>query len=193
MGGTNSPPPPATKPPLGPIIARVNRCAANQVMKMAFAIWICDTDEMRLNRLRTSFAGYKAVKFFHLSKEPEVLYVPGLDAVYLSPPYAERWGATPTFYRAEILKTGPEERAGGMLPYVVSGVMMRLDDDRGPLSQVQLLVESVLEAVVTFNEQNPDAIRSVGFLGRNVASDPVQADDATRIIKEAYEKKLLAA
>ena len=160
---------------------------------MVFAIWICDTDEMRLNRLRNSFGGYEAVKFFHLSKEPQALHVPGLDAVYLSPPYAERWGARPTFYRAEILKTGPEDRAGGMVPYIVSGVMMTLDDHREPLSQVQLLVESVLEAVVSFNEQNPGAIRSVGFLGRNVATDPVQADDAARIIKQAYEEKLLAA
>jgi hypothetical protein len=71
---------------------------------VACRIWIFDNDEVRLATLKAAFEGFSEAIFLKFEKLLEVLHAQGLDALYLSPPYAERWGARPVFHRAEILR-----------------------------------------------------------------------------------------
>jgi len=159
-------------------------------MSTRVKIWIFDNDGIRLASLEAAFADFRQASFFKFEKLPEVLHARGLDAVYLSPPYAERWGARPIFERAEILRTSPADRAGGMVPFVLSGILFKPDDVREPSSRLRLFMDSALEAAASFNRENPGAIRSVGFLGQNIAFDPLRPEEVASIVRRAYEEKL---
>ena len=96
--------------------------------------------------------------------------LPDLDAMFLTLPGAERWGARPLVHKAQILRTQPAQDTApaGMPPYVIAGVAMAPDDPHDPAFELQLILTSTLEAVQAFNAKHSEAIKVIGFWAGNL-------------------------
>jgi len=132
-------------------------------------IVILDADQGTLDELATRCKTLGAVT---VQKVDRVLYTrppKGMDAVFLVLPAAEKWGAKPLPGKAQVLKTSPEDQRQGMPPYVVTGVVLRPSDPRGPLPETKMLISTVLDAVREFNlSNNSDGIHKLGFWAVNL-------------------------
>lgn len=130
---------------------------------------ILDSDPTRVTELRRAFEAFKTVT---ISTVDQVVYtrpIPGLDAVVLVLPAAERWGARPLPGEAQVLKTTVTDQSNGMPRYVIAGVALRPADPRGPLAETRLFVGSAFQAARQFNKTNPcDQIQRLGFWGDNL-------------------------
>src|SRR5437867_1633912 len=73
--------------------------------------------------------------------------LPDLDAMFLTLPAAERWGARPLVHKAQILRTqrAQETSPADMPPYVIAGVAMAQDDPHDPVFELQLIMTTTLE------------------------------------------------
>jgi hypothetical protein len=114
-------------------------------------IVILDADQRTLDKLTT---GCKALDSVTVQKVDRVLYTHpplGIDALFLVLPAAEKWGAKPLPGRAQVLVTSAEDQRDGMPPYVVTGVVLRPGDPRGPLPETKMLMRTALDAVREFN------------------------------------------
>ena len=115
-----------------------------------------------------------------------------LDAVFLPLPAAERWGARPLLYKAQILNAQGADGIPSveMPPYVVTGVAMAPDDPHEPAFELELIVISVLEAVQAFNTKHPGAIQVIGFWGGNLCIDQLGPERVGKLLRAAYAKTL---
>lgn len=152
-------------------------------------IVISDENENHIKSLNEGLAQCSGVNALVLSIYDSVR-LPNLDAFYFSLPYAERWGARPIIHQAQVLKTKLEDRNQGMPPYVISGVAMDRDDPRNPAFELRLILTAVFKAVETFNKQNIDMIRNVGFWGGQGGLGIQRMDwrEAGRIVRSFYEE-----
>ena len=110
---------------------------------------------------------FRGITGVDLVKMPHVRYLSppsGLDALFLLLPFAERWGALPIAGRAQVLRTTAEDQAEGMPPYIVTGIVLRPDDPRGPIPETKLVIQTAIEAVRDFNASSTSAkITRLGF------------------------------
>jgi hypothetical protein len=139
-------------------------------------IMVIDSDQKRLEEMADAFRGLVNLK---TSKVDRVLYLrppAGLDAIFLVLPAAERWGSKLIPGEAQILRTGAEDQQEGMPPFVVTGVVLRSADPRGPLPETKLLISTALEAVRLWNETASEKINNLGFWAVNLLNGvtPVQ-------------------
>jgi hypothetical protein len=93
---------------------------------------------------------------------------PGLDAIFLILPAAERWGARPILGRCQVFPTTSDDQRKGMPPYIVTGVAMRPEDPRGPVPETRMLITTAIEAVREFNARNTEKINRLGFWTSNL-------------------------
>jgi hypothetical protein len=132
-------------------------------------IVILDADQKTLDELATKCKPLGAIT---VQKVDRVLYTrppSGMDALFLVLPAAEKWGAKPLPGKAQVLKTSPEDQRDGMPPYVVTGVVLRPSDPRGPLPETKMLITTALDAVREFNlSQNGEGIHKLGFWAVNL-------------------------
>lgn len=131
---------------------------------MSLNVILIDSQQSTIDSLSDAFRGVNAISF---AKVDRVLYSlpppPGLDAIFLLLPAAERWGARPILGRCQVLQTTPDDQRKGMPHHVVTGVAMRPDDPRGPLPETKLLITTAAEAVREFNSRGQEKINSLGF------------------------------
>jgi hypothetical protein len=116
----------------------------------------------------------------------------GLDALFLTLPYAERWGAKPILYRAQVLKTEGEDE--GMPPYVIAGGAFHPDqirDARDARYELRQVIASALDSVETFNRENSEKILTVGF--QTDIYDQLSPEEAGQIVREIYEDRIRVA
>jgi hypothetical protein len=114
-----------------------------------------------------------------------------LDALYVSFTEAvRRWGAHPDSHRAQVLRTRPED--SGMPPYVVAGPLIPADDPRAGDQghELKLTLAAVLDAVKTFNADNPSPIRVVGFWTSTLGIGRMEPADAANAIISVYGERL---
>lgn len=151
-----------------------------------------DEREEIVNRLQQVFKGSQEMKAIKLSPA-QLRNLDGLGALYLTLPYAERWGAKPILYQAQVLKTRAEDE--GMPPFVVVGGAFHPDQLRDPRYELRQIISSVLEAVEKFNRENSEKIFSVGFWTEisPLNFDLLSPEEAGRIILEMYEDKIRMA
>jgi len=132
-------------------------------------IVLIDSQQSTIDDLSTAFRVVEGVSF---AKVDRALYSlpppPGLDAIFLILPAAERWGAMPAPGRCLVLQTTSDDQHKGMPPYVVTGVVMRPEDPRGPLPETRLLIISAIEAVREFNARSTEKINRLGFWANNL-------------------------
>src|SRR5437870_4617172 len=119
-----------------------------------------DDDQEVINNLCASFEGRPELTA--LALRPHELRKADLDALYLSLPYAERWGSHPILHKAQILRTRPEDK--DMPPYVITGVAMDANEPRDPRAELELIIRAVLDAVESFNLENANhPLRRIGI------------------------------
>lgn len=118
--------------------------------------------------------------------------LPNLDAIFLTLPAAERWGARPLVHKAQILRTQltQDTSPAGTPPYVIAGVAMAPDDPHDPVFELQLIVASALEAVQAFNATHPDAIKVIGFWAGHLLLGRLAPEQIGKIIRSTCEKVL---
>lgn len=115
-----------------------------------------------------------------------------LDALYLSPIAAERWGPRPLLYEAQVLKTNREDNWPA---FVVAGVALRPDDVRAgdPLEELKLTIDAVIDAVQSYNSDNGCPIEKVGFWTWTLGIHRLNPYEAAQIIRSIYERKAAGA
>lgn len=147
-----------------------------------------DEREEIVKRLEQAFEGSQEIKAVHLSPA-QLRGLEGLSALYLTLPHAERWGAKPILYQAQVLKTrGGDE---GMPPFVVAGGAFHPDQIRDARYELRQIISSVLDAVERFNRENAEKILTVGFWTEisPLDFDRLSPEEAGQVIREMYEDK----
>ena len=145
-----------------------------------------DDDQGLISNFCASFEGRPELTAIAL--KPSELRKADIDALYLSLPYAERWGARPILYKAQILKTRPEDK--DMPPYVITGVAMPVSEPRDPRAELKLVIAAVLDAVEAFNLENADhPLKRIGLWTEMIGARRVPPAEAGSIIRTAYEEQ----
>ena len=139
------------------------------------------------DRLREGLSDSRDISVVEMGRD-QFTALPLLDAEYLPLPYAERWGSQPLpFYKAEVLKTATidAELPGGSVPrYVVTGVT--LPGPLGAVDELRIIITAVLDAIRSFNSQNTEQIRTVGFWSQFLLRH-LSPEEAAGTIRSAYE------
>ena len=121
-------------------------------------------DTSLFEALEKAFAGFEPVVVRRLMEGECVPCVAGLDAIWLTPPYAEKWGSKPFLHKAQLLTTSPEEQRSGIPRYIVAGVSTTAEEAKNPLWQLQLTLRAILEEIEQFNNKgNAEPIRTLGL------------------------------
>jgi hypothetical protein len=92
----------------------------------------------------------------------------GIDVLYLPLAAAERFGARPLVHQAQILPVSSTEQEDGLPGFVVSGVCLAVDDRRGPIPEMRILLSGVFEAIRDFNRHNTVPLQRIGFWAYNL-------------------------
>lgn len=121
-------------------------------------------------------------------KSPELMRLPGVDAVYLSVMAAERWGARPISREAQVLQTRPDDQERGLPPFVIAGVALGAEDPRDPEFGLRMIISSVLSAVRRFNETTAHTIQNVAFGPEWTGIEKLAPHRAAEIIRAAYDE-----
>jgi hypothetical protein len=114
--------------------------------------------------------------------EDELWTYEGLDAVYVSIPMAERWGAKPRLYEAQLLPTSLDERNQGIPAYVIAGVALDLDDQRSVQAVLELVLEKTIQVFLDW--QGADVPRRVGIASRHLLLNELPVATVARILRE---------
>jgi hypothetical protein len=120
-------------------------------------------DPSLFEALEKAFAGFEPVVVRHLKQGEYVPCVGGLDAIWLTPPYAEKWGSKPLLHQAQILTTSADEQQSGMPRFIIAGVSTTAEEAKNPLLQLQLTLRTILEEIEHFNKGNAESIRTLGL------------------------------
>ena len=120
-------------------------------------------DPSLFEALEKAFAGFGPVVVRRLKEGECVPCVAGLDAIWLTPPYAEKWGSKPSLHQAQVLTTSAEEQGSGIPRYIVAGVSTTAEEAKNPLRQLQLTLRVILEEIEDFNKGNAEPIRTLGL------------------------------
>jgi hypothetical protein len=147
-----------------------------------------DEREEIVKRLRQAFDGCLELTAVKLSPA-QFRCLEGLDALFLTLPYAERWGAKPILYRAQVLKTRGEDE--GMPPYVIAGGAFHPDQIRDARYELRQVIASALDSVEAFNRENSEKILTVGF--QTDIYDQLSPEEAGQIVREIYEDRIRVA
>ena len=104
-----------------------------------------------------------------VASTPQDFWVrPGLDAMYSSFPAAERWGARPLpLHQAGVLATRPEDRARGMPPRIIVGLVVTKEETNSLALAMPVLIDAVCGAAAAHG------IATVGILEHSLTFDPV--------------------
>jgi hypothetical protein len=135
---------------------------------MEIRLTIITADAGTYTDLRAAFEDIDGVE---LVRTDQVLYTEppkGLDAIFLVLAAAERWGSRPIPGKAQVLNTTEADQERGMPAFVVSGVVLKPEDPRGPVPETKALLQTALLAIRSFNATNDKKIYKIGFWDRNL-------------------------
>jgi hypothetical protein len=119
---------------------------------------------------------------------PNALYTqppPGLDAIFLPLPAAERWNPDFRSRRAQILLSSPIDIKKGFPPLVVTGVNLTSEDPKDVLSQTRILLQSALEEVHDYNLRNDGGIQNLGIWVMTLTNG-VTTGELASLLRELY-------
>lgn len=149
---------------------------------MQLKLVLIDSEQPRLQELGRVLRGANVV--FALVDRIRYFQPPkGLDVVYLPLAAAEQWGSKPIIRSAQVLPTRAEDQAGGMPPYIVTGVCLHPSDPRGPIPETRLLLSATFDAIRKFNKHSGHILRVVGFWAENLLRG-VEPDQLAAIMQE---------
>lgn len=162
---------------------------------MKLKIIISEENQSHAILLREALKRYADIVVIELSPD-KLCSLNALDAVFLPLAVAERWGAKPLLYKAQILTSELKNKADmppqDMPPYLVTGVAMPLNQDRNPLVQLELILNSVFDAIELFNDNAANKIQTVGFWARNLFLDQLDPTLVGQTMGSIYQKRCIA-
>lgn len=145
-----------------------------------------DTPET-MKLLQEGLAGCEEVTVIKM-KPDRLFKIENLDAFYTSVMGAEHWGARPIPHKAQVIPVGSADVEKGYPPYVIAGGLFELEDPAEPQFQLQVIVNSVLSAVDSFNAQNGGAIKKVGFWADDLCLPVMSPLEVGQMINSAYQE-----
>lgn len=153
-----------------------------------FEIVVFDTDGSRIERLRLAIR--LPFLSFAFGNGPAVAKANRLDAMWLTPMQAERYGASPPFplHRAQLLPTPLKEIEKGFPPFVVVGVAISPDDPTDPSWQLNLVVKAMAREIRDRQNDETRRIRRIGMLPDHLLLNKLREDEASAIIDRAYHE-----
>jgi hypothetical protein len=161
--------------------------------KMKLKIIISEENQDCATLLRQALKKYADIVVVELSPD-KLCSLNTLDAIFLPLAMAERWGAKPLLYKSQILTSELKNKADmpqqDMPPYLVTGVAVPLDQDRNPLVQLELVLNSVFDAIKLFNDTTDNKIQTVGFWARNLFLDQLDPTLVGQIVGSIYQKTI---
>jgi hypothetical protein len=83
--------------------------------------------------------------------------------IFMTLPAAERWKPHFRSREAQIIATSLEDKQKGFPPLIVTGVNLTPEDPKAPVSQVRIVLKSVLSAVRGYNDRNSGVVEVLGF------------------------------
>jgi hypothetical protein len=115
----------------------------------------------------------------------------GLDALYVSLSMAERWGSRPIPpHTAMVLKTTDNDRAEGLPPFIVTGMLLdNGEQDTGRFS-VPLVIAAIVREVLLFSKSNDVKIETVGIFERIFSYSDIEPWELGVLIRNGYEDGL---
>jgi hypothetical protein len=153
---------------------------------------IVDDSYSNVMLIRQGLAGYTEITVLELPPD-KLPTLPNLDAMFLTLPAAERWGARPMLHQAQVLSSRLEDEEdmppAGIPPYIITGVAMAPDDPRDPIFELRLIITAVLDTVRSFNAENPKPINTIGFWAQNLLIQRMDPKQVGQIIRSSYEEK----
>ncbi len=126
-------------------------------------ILLIEEDNQRLRELQLELANQPLISFLRVQTAIYTEPPPGLDAVFMTLPAAERWNPDFKSRRAQILSTSRTDRDRGFPAFVVTGVNLLPSDPQDAVSQTRIVLEEALAAVREYNRKTETKIRSLGF------------------------------
>jgi len=104
-----------------------------------------------MEQLRFLLRDIANIGFVEVDKAYYMNPPPGLDAILLTLPAAERWNPDFRSRRAQVLSTSEEDRKEGFPPFIVTGVNLVQGEPEDLPSQLRILLERALQAVEETN------------------------------------------
>lgn len=135
--------------------------------------------------LREKFSAFEPVVVQRLKQGEYVPCIPGLDAIWLTPPYAEKWGSMPLLHQAQILTTSAEEQRSGIPRFIVAGVSTTAEEAKNPLRQLELTLRTILEKIEDFNGGGAEPIRNLGVWSSYLRN--LDATDVAKLVRKVHE------
>ena len=116
--------------------------------------------------------------------------IPGIDAIYLTLPEAERWGAVPLEpFQCEVLQTPAEPARQGFPPFAVVGMTVPEGTATEGPSILTRMIKAGFFAVELFNaKSNAFQIRSLGILRIGRFAPALCPIEIGRLLREILKK-----
>ncbi len=116
-------------------------------------------------------------------------HMPGLDSLFLTLPQAEAWGSKPLPpHVSEVLRTREPETQKGLPPYVVTGVVLREGEPATGSSALQIVVCSMIRAVLEFNKSGNQLIKTIGLANVARFAPGVDCAERGRLLHAGYDE-----
>jgi hypothetical protein len=108
-----------------------------------------------------------------------------IDALYLSPPFAERWGAKPGIHKAEVLVATKADQRVGFPRFIISGATMTPEEaTKWPvIKQITTFLGEVELAVKAHNATTGFPIERLGFRTQNLGVEELSAEEIVGVIR----------
>jgi hypothetical protein len=138
-------------------------------------IRLIDSNKERLAELGRAVADLPAIELQWVQQAVYIRPPSGLDMIFMTLPTAERWNPDFKSREAQIIATSIDDQQKGLPPLIVTGVNLTVQDPKDPVSQVRIVLESVLSAVRRYKDRNSGVVEVLGFwvmdLTRGVTTD----------------------
>jgi hypothetical protein len=130
---------------------------------VSMRILLIDSDKVRLAELRQALKDLPSVEFIEVEKAIYLEPPRGLDMIFMTLPAAEAWNPDFRSREMQILPTSLGDQEKGFPPLIVTGVNLRPEDPRDPLSQVKIVLKSALRRASAYSELHGGRVKALGF------------------------------
>jgi hypothetical protein len=136
-----------------------------------FDLVIYEERSFKADQLEVAVRGDRRIQIVRKPAR-ELWYHSGLDAIYVSIPMAEKWGARPQLYEIQILPTTDVDLEQGLPPYVIAGIATDGDERHASADMLGIILRITFEGIARFNSKHPPTpIRTVGFMPQHLLAD----------------------
>jgi len=126
-------------------------------------IQLIDSNQERVTQLKQMLIDLHSLEVVGVQRAVYTLPPGGLDMMFFTLPAAERWHPDFRSHDAQILATTCDDQRKGFPPLIITGFNLAPEDPKDSLSQVCMILNRVLSAARSYNDQNSGVIKTLGF------------------------------